>query len=76
MLVDAIQSAVKSRTGVAGRLLMKRDDPATWMEVYEDVGDAHVFEQSLSAAVQSTDFASVMQSGAVRHMECFENECA
>ena len=26
---------VRSTTGVAGRLLVRRDDPATWMEVYE-----------------------------------------
>jgi uncharacterized protein related to proFAR isomerase len=72
MLVRDIQAALKSRTGIAGRVLRKRDDPATWMEIYEGVGDAAAFEQDLATAVQAAIFAAVLESGGVRHMECFE----
>ena len=72
-LVRDIQAALKSRTGIAGRLLRKRDDPTTWMEVYEGVGDIGAFEQCLAAAVQTTNFAAVLETGGVRHMECFED---
>jgi hypothetical protein len=72
-LVRDIQSAVKSRSGIAGRLLRKRDDPATWMEIYEGVDDAPHFEQNLVSVVQAADFASVMEPGGTRHMECFED---
>jgi hypothetical protein len=72
-LVRDIQAALKSRMDIAGRLLTKRDDPTTWMEIYEGVGEASAFEQCLAAAVQETNFAAVLETGDVRHMECFED---
>ena len=75
-LVRDIQSALKSRTGIDARLLRKRDDPSTWMEIYEGVGDIDAFEQCLAAAVQATNFAAVLVTDGVRHMECFEDSCA
>jgi hypothetical protein len=69
-------AAVKHKTGVAGRLLRKRDDPATWMEIYEGVQDAPAFERSLAECVEATRFISVLQSGSARHIECFEEPCA
>ena len=75
-LVRQIQSALKNETGIDGRLLRKRNDPATWMEIYERVGDADQFEQCLAAALQTMNFAAVLVSGSVRHMECFEDSCA
>jgi hypothetical protein len=75
-LVRHIQAALKDKTGIDGRLLRKRDDPTTWMEIYEDVGDIDVFEQCLAAAVQATNFEAILVTGGVRHMECFEDSCA
>ena len=72
-LVRHIQATLKANTGIGGRLLRKRDDPSTWMEIYEGVGDIDVFEQCLAAAVQAADFAAVLITGSVRHMECFED---
>ena len=72
-LVRDIQSAVKTRLGIAGRLLKRRDDPATWMEIYEGVSDAPAFEQHLASAVYAANFASVTEAGSTRHMECFED---
>ncbi|MCD5361759.1 DUF4936 family protein [Chromobacterium aquaticum] len=39
----ALQSALQARTGVPGRLLRRRDDAGTWMEVYEGISDADAF---------------------------------
>lgn len=75
-LVQHIQSLLKDASGIKGRLLRKRDDPSTWMEIYEGVSDVAVFEQCLAAAVQATNFAAVLVDGGVRHMECFEDSCA
>lgn len=75
-LVQHIQSVLKDASGIEGRLLRKRDDPSTWMEIYEGVSDVAVFEQCLAAAVQPTNFGAVLVDGGVRHMECFEDSCA
>ena len=75
-LVRQIQAALKEKTGIQGRLLSKRDDPSTWMEIYEDVGDVDTFEQTLSAALQATNFTAVLITGGVRHTERFEDSCA
>lgn len=75
-LVRHLQAALRTETGIAGRLLRKRDDGSTWMEIYEGVVDAGPFEQCLAATVQATDFAAVLETGATRHMECFEDSCA
>ena len=75
-MVREIQSELKTRTGVAGRLLQKRDDPKTWMEIYEGVEEAAAFEQCLASAVQAVNFATALEAGGVRHLECFEDRCA
>jgi Domain of unknown function (DUF4936) len=75
-LVRRVQAELKDKTGIDGRLLKKRDDPATWMEIYEGVVDAGGFEQCLGATLQASDFASALETGGARHMECFEDPCA
>ena len=42
--VAALFSVIEKQTGVRGRWMRRRDDPATYMEVYEDVKDAGAFE--------------------------------
>lgn len=75
-LVRRMQAELKNKTGVDGRLLRKRGDPATWMEIYEGVVDSGQFEQCLGAMLQAVDFASALETGGTRHMECFEEPCA
>jgi hypothetical protein len=70
-LVDAVQTDVRRATGIAGRLLRRRDDPATWMEVYEGVADAEAFEHALDSALARHAFASVLPAGGARHTERF-----
>jgi len=62
-------AAVEEDTGVAGRVLARRDDASTWMEIYENVGDAAAFERTLATLVRRHDVARV--SGGVRHVERF-----
>lgn len=39
--------SIEAATGVRGRWMRRRDEPATYMEVYEDVGDELAFEALL-----------------------------
>ena len=65
--------AVKQATGVAGRLLTKRSEPALWMEVYENVRDDAKFESELASAVARLKLAEFLQAETTRRVECFEN---
>jgi hypothetical protein len=40
-------AALETQFGVRGRLMHRRDDPSTYMEVYEDVKDEAGFEALL-----------------------------
>jgi hypothetical protein len=46
-LVDAMFQRIEKQTGVRGRWMHRRDDPLTYMEVYEDVKDEPAFEALL-----------------------------
>lgn len=68
--VNALQDDLATQTGIRGRVLVRRDDPATWMEVYEDVATPAQFEPALAAAVarhRAADFAH----DHARHTETF-----
>jgi len=45
--VEALFSRAHSQFGVRGRWMRRRDDPATYMEVYEEVADEAAFEDFL-----------------------------
>ena len=40
--------SIEAASGVRGRWMRRRDEPATYMEVYEDVGDELAFEALLA----------------------------
>ena len=46
-LVDALFALIERKTGVRGRWMRRRDDPTTYMEVYEGVQDESAFEALL-----------------------------
>jgi len=48
--VQDLFGAVERATGVRGRWLHRRDDPLTYMEVYEGVQDEAAFEALLQRA--------------------------
>ena len=45
--VNALFDAVERQCGVRGRWMHRRDDPSTYMEVYEGVKDTAAFEALL-----------------------------
>jgi len=46
-LVESLFSKIEERCGVRGRWMRRRDDPSTYMEVYEGVQDEAAFEALL-----------------------------
>lgn len=70
-IVAALQQDVLRQTGVRGRLLRRRDDPATWMEIYEGIANESAFEAALAAAVERSGFQRVLASGSNRIAETF-----
>ena len=46
--VEAMFARIAEQTGVRGRWMRRRDDPGTYMEVYEDVRDQPAFEAALN----------------------------
>jgi quinol monooxygenase YgiN len=47
-LVDALFKKIEKECGVCGRWMRRRDDPSTYMEVYEGVNDEQAFEALLA----------------------------
>ena len=45
--VEALFEKIQDQFGVHGRLMRRRDDPTTYMEVYENVKDERGFEALL-----------------------------
>jgi hypothetical protein len=45
--VEALFKKIENQFGVRGRWMHRRDDPTTYMEVYEDVNDERGFEALL-----------------------------
>jgi len=70
-VVESLQEDLHRRTGVSGRLLHRRDDPMTWMEVYEGITDEQGFDASLAGAVERCGFSSVLAEGSGRITEIF-----
>jgi hypothetical protein len=73
--VCAMQAALARRTGIAGRLMHRAHEEATWMEVYEGVSEPAAFEAALAAEVAAHDLDALVEPGAARHIERFV-ECA
>ena len=48
--IEEVFRAIEQATGVRGRWMRRRDDPGTYMEVYENVADSASFEALLQRA--------------------------
>lgn len=66
-----LQSEIAERTGVAGRVLRKADDPWTWMEIYENVRDVEAFDAALKQALERHGLDRFVEEGGHRHTERF-----
>lgn len=67
----AMQHALATRSGIRGRLLQRRDDAHTLMEIYNGITDAPAFEAALQAAVAACGLDALVQPGTARHVERF-----
>lgn len=61
--IQAVFDAVERATGVRGRWMRRRDEPTTYMEVYENVADEPGFEALLERETAAL--------GLERHVERF-----
>jgi hypothetical protein len=61
--VERLFEVVERATGVRGRWMRRRDEPGTYMEVYEDVRDDAAFESLLEREASGL--------GLERHVERF-----
>jgi len=62
--IGQLLSTVERATGVRGRWMRRRDEPSTYMEVYEDVSDEQAFEALLERETAPL--------GLDRHVERFQ----
>ena len=69
--VRAMFLALQRECGVRGRWLRRRDDLATYMEIYEDVSDAAAFERLLAQASERHGVSDCLAVGSVRWAEIF-----
>jgi len=61
--VRLLLRSVEAATGVRGRWMRRRDEPTTYMEIYEDVRDEQAFEALLER--------EAAKLGLERHVERF-----
>lgn len=66
-LVADLIGEIERQTGVRGRWMRRRDDPSTYMEVYEGVKDAKAFEALLES--EGAKLGRILAGG--RKLECF-----
>lgn len=70
--IRELLAAVRTATGVQGRLMAKRGEPDLWMEVYEGVSDDAKFEWELAEIAGRLKIQDFLQDGTTRHVECFQ----
>jgi hypothetical protein len=61
--VQALFETIETETGIRGRWMRRRDEPSTYMEVYEGVADDRAFEALLEREAAGL--------GLERRVECF-----
>lgn len=69
--VSRLFAEASAHTGVAGRLMRREDDPATWMEVYETVGDTAAFCATLGRLSATVGLDAILGGSEARHIERF-----
>jgi hypothetical protein len=72
--VTSMMLDVAAECGVAGQLMMRAEDPRTWMEIYDEVDDVPAFEQALARACEEHGVTALADEG--RHIERFARCCA
>ncbi len=73
--IRGMQRILADRFGLTCRLMNRREDEQTLMEVYEGVTDPNHFETALQDAVEAAHLHDLIEPGSARHLERFV-ECA
>jgi len=71
--VSILQRELSETTGIGGRLLRRRDDETTWMEIYENVADGARFETELAGLVERHGISALIAPGSSRKLEIFRS---
>jgi uncharacterized protein DUF4936 len=71
--VGALQRELSEATGIGGRLLRRRDDETTWMEIYEGVPEGSRFESRLAELVERHGVLALLVPGTSRKQEVFRS---
>ncbi len=71
--VTGMQLELARVSGVQGRIVMRRDEPELWMEIYENVLDPESFETLLAGLAGTTALQTCLAEGCVRTVECFRD---
>ena len=64
---ETLLAEIEKTTNIKGRLLQRRDDAQTWMEVYEAVADADALQLALQRALTTRPLLAAL----ARHAEWF-----
>ncbi len=67
--IHVLQKAMAHYCGLPPRLLVRCDDPTTWMEIYEGIADPECFEAALNESAETLGCAAFTEGE--RHVECF-----
>ncbi len=67
--VRGMMARLACRSGIAGQLLKKRDEPRLWMEVYADVADPDGFTRLMTQKVDEFDLGMFIDG--TRRVEAF-----
>lgn len=67
--INALLGALAGHCRLPPRRLVRCDDSATWMEIYEGIADFAAFVAALDAATRTFDCAAFTLGE--RHLECF-----
>jgi len=73
VVVHELQRELSDVAGIRGRLLRRRDDETTWMEIYENVQDGARFEAELAKLVERQGLAALLVPGSSRKQEVFRS---
>jgi len=71
--VHELQRELSDIAGISGRLLRRRDDETTWMEIYENAQDEARFEAELAKLVERHGLAALLVPGSARKQEIFRS---
>lgn len=67
-VLSVVQAELAASSGVSTRMMRRRDDADTWMEVYEGIADAEAFSAALRAGLAQHGWD---RFGMARHEEWF-----